>query len=88
MHEESPFRYREICWRGVGRYDVRCPPAEWPWSSSELRTLPCLAPLLRRCLGQDYKLLFMGVVVARPGGEICLHSFSIPVRAWLLLHHY
>jgi hypothetical protein len=67
MEEQEPFRYHEICWRGIGRYDVKCDLAKRPWSDPALCKLPFLQPLLRRYLGQDYKLLFAGCVVARPG---------------------
>ena len=67
MATQKPFRFREISWRGVGRYDVKCDTASLPWSDGSLCDLPFLAPLLRRCLGRGYRMLFMGVVVARPG---------------------
>jgi hypothetical protein len=44
---EAPFRYREICWRGEGRYDVMCDLSTAPWSEPSLKELPVLAPLLR-----------------------------------------
>eukprot|EP01044_Picomonas_judraskeda_P010630 COSAG03_NODE_1383_length_4194_cov_21.321123_1_plen_337_part_00 len=72
---EAPFRYHEICWRGEGRYDVKCDLATAPWSDPSLKELPALAPLLERVLGRDYKLLFAGCVVARPGaGTQGLHA--------------
>ena len=44
QHGEAPFRYREICWRGEGRYDVMCDLSTAPWSEPSLKELPVLAP--------------------------------------------
>jgi hypothetical protein len=71
---EPVFRYREICWRGTGRYDVQVDRACEPWrgllaGAGGPGPAGFLAPLLERALGADYKLLFLGVVVARPGAE-------------------
>ena len=36
QHGEAPFRYHEICWRGEGRYDVKCDLTTTPWSEPSL----------------------------------------------------
>lgn len=73
---EAPFRYREICWRGEGRYDVMCDLSTAPWSEPSLKELPVLAPLLRcvvykvGCGRCDYK-----GSLCQPGIFVCSDVF-------------
>ena len=63
--KEGEQQYQEICCRDGGRYDIRFRMDEEPFRS--LGEAGPWMPTIKRVLGEDLKLLFSGVVLARGG---------------------